>query len=151
MRQIAASEASQLVRNTPNAPKVDSMLKGFKDFIARGNVMDLAIGVIIGAAFGKVVDALVNSVLMPAIARVFGTQDFSQFLAFGDIKIGVLLTAIVNFLIIAAAVYFAIVLPLNKMAERRAAKEGITAEEAMDPQVELLTQIRDELKANPRI
>lgn len=124
------------------------MLQGFKDFITRGNVMDLAVGVIIGAAFGKIVDALVNSVLMPAIARVFGTQSFDEFLAFGDIKIGVLLTAIVNFLIIAAAVYFALVLPMNKLAERKAAKEGITEEEAVDPQLELLAQIRDELKAN---
>ncbi|RKW71498.1 large conductance mechanosensitive channel protein MscL [Galactobacter caseinivorans] len=127
------------------------MLKGFKDFISRGNVMDLAIGVIIGAAFGKVVDALVNSVLMPAISTLVGSPSFDDFLVVGEIKFGVLLTALVNFLIVAAAVYFAIVLPLNKMAERRAAKEGITAEEVMDPQVELLTQIRDELKANPRI
>ncbi|RII43432.1 large conductance mechanosensitive channel protein MscL [Galactobacter valiniphilus] len=124
------------------------MLQGFKDFITRGNVMDLAVGVIIGAAFGKIVDALVNSVLMPAIARVFGTPSFDDFLAFGDIKFGVLLTAIVNFLLIALAVYFALVLPMNKLAERKAAKEGITEEEAVDPQLELLTQIRDELKAN---
>lgn len=110
--------------------------------------MDLAVGVIIGAAFGKIVDALVNSVLMPAIARVFGTPSFDDFLAFGDIKFGVLLTAIVNFLLIALAVYFALVLPMNKLAERKAAKEGITEEEAVDPQLELLTQIRDELKAN---
>ena len=126
------------------------MLKGFKDFITRGNVVDLAIGVIIGAAFGKVVDALVNSVLMPAIAAVFGTQDFNSWLAFGDIKIGVLITALVNFLIVAAAIYFAIVLPLNKLAERKAAKAGLTPEEAEeDPQLVLLTQIRDELKARP--
>lgn len=126
------------------------MLKGFKDFIARGNVMDLAIGVIIGAAFGKVVDAIVNSVLMPAISMAVGSPNFDQFLAVGEVKFGVLLTTIVNFLLVAAAVYFAIVLPLNKMAERRAAKEGITEEEAMDPQLELLTQIRDELKATRR-
>jgi len=125
------------------------MLQGFKDFITRGNVMDLAVGVIIGAAFGKIVDALVNSVLMPAIARVFGTPSFDDFLAFGDIKFGVLLTAIVNFLIIAAAVYFALVLPMNKLAERQAAKAGLVEEpEAVDPQLELLAQIRDELKAN---
>lgn len=126
------------------------MLKGFKDFITRGNVVDLAIGVIIGAAFGKVVDALVNSVLMPAIATVFGTQDFDKWLAVGDIRFGVLLTALVNFLIVAAAIYFAIVLPLNKLAERKAAKAGLTPEEAEeDPQLVLLTQIRDELKARP--
>ncbi|WP_394161754.1 large conductance mechanosensitive channel protein MscL [Galactobacter valiniphilus] len=125
------------------------MLQGFKDFITRGNVMDLAVGVIIGAAFGKIVDALVNSVLMPAIAKLVGEPKFDNFLAFGDIKFGVLLTAIVNFLLIALAVYFALVLPMNKLAERQAAKAGLVEEpEAVDPQLELLAQIRDELKAN---
>jgi large conductance mechanosensitive channel len=128
------------------------MLKGFKEFISRGSVIDLAVGVIIGAAFGKVIDALVNSVLMPAIARVFGTPNFDGWLAFGDIKIGVLITAIVNFLLIAAAVYFALVLPMNKMARRKAIKAGIDPDAAeVDPQVELLTEIRDALqKQSPK-
>ena len=125
------------------------MLQGFKDFIARGNVMDLAVGVIIGAAFGKIVDALVNSVLMPGIAMLFGGKDinFDTWLVVGGMHFGVLITALVNFLLIAAAVYFCLVLPMNKMAERKAAREGITEEEAADPQLELLTEIRDALRA----
>jgi large conductance mechanosensitive channel len=123
------------------------MLKGFKEFISRGSVIDLAVGVIIGAAFGKIVDALVNSVLMPAIARIFGPTNFDDWLAYGDIKIGVLITAIVNFLLVAAAVYFALVLPMNKMARRKAIKQGIDPDAVeVDPQVELLTEIRDALQ-----
>lgn len=125
------------------------MLKGFKDFIMRGNVMDLAVGIIIGAAFGAVVTALVEKVLMPAIAVLTGGPiNFDDWLNVNGIQFGALLTAIVNFLIIAAAVYFTLVLPMNKLAERKAAQEGISEEEAADPQLELLTQIRDELKAN---
>ena len=122
------------------------MIKGFKDFISQGNVMDLAVAVIIGAAFGKVVDALVEAVLMPAIAMLVGTPNFDEWLVFGSIKVGVLLTAIVNFLLIAAAVYFCIVMPMNKMIERRNRKLGIDPEaEAVGPQVQLLTEIRDAL------
>lgn len=122
------------------------MIKGFKDFISQGNVMDLAVAVIIGAAFGKVVDALVQAVLMPAIAMLVGTPNFDDWLVFGSIKVGVLLTAIVNFLLIAAAVYFCIVMPMNKMIERRNRRLGIDPEaEAVDPQVQLLTEIRDAL------
>lgn len=124
------------------------MLNGFKDFISRGNVIDLAVGVIIGGAFGKVVTALVESVMMPAIARVVGEPNFDNWLAFGDIKIGVLLTAVINFLIVAAALYFCIVLPINKMNERRAAKLAVEEEvEDEDPQVALLKEIRDSLVA----
>ncbi|MGO3152462.1 MAG: large conductance mechanosensitive channel protein MscL [Galactobacter sp.] len=123
------------------------MLKGFKEFISRGSVIDLAVGVIIGAAFGKIVDALVNSVLMPAIARLFGPANFDDWLAFGDIRIGVLITAVVNFLLVAAAVYFALVMPMNKMARRKAIKAGIDPDaETPDPQIELLTDIRDALR-----
>jgi large conductance mechanosensitive channel len=122
------------------------MLKGFKEFISRGSVIDLAVGVIIGAAFAKVIDALVDNVLMPAIAMIF-VPDFDNWLVFGSIKVGVLITAIVNFLLIALAVYFAIVLPMNKMARRKAIKAGIDPDaEEVDPQVELLTEIRDALQ-----
>jgi len=124
------------------------MIQGFKEFITRGNVVELAVGIIIGAAFGKIVDALVNSVIMPLVAKVFSEPNFDSFLAWGDVKFGVLLTAIVNFLIIALAVYLAIVLPMNKYNEHKAAREGITEEEAADPQLELLAQIRDQLVAN---
>ncbi|QQC59149.1 large conductance mechanosensitive channel protein MscL [Rothia kristinae] len=124
------------------------MLNGFKDFISKGNVIDLAVGVIIGGAFSTVVNALVESVIMPAISMLIGSPNFDSFLVFGQVKIGVFLTAVVNFLIIAAALYFCIVMPINKMNEARARKLGLEDEEpAVDPQVALLTEIRDSLVA----
>lgn len=122
------------------------MLSGFKDFITRGNVIDLAVGMIIGTAFTAVVNALVESVLMPAISMIVKAPSFDEFLVFGDIKIGVFLTAVVNFLLIAAAVYFCIVMPINKFNEMRAAKLALDEEvEEEDPQVALLKEIRDAL------
>jgi len=101
------------------------MLKGFREFIMRGNVVDLAIAVVIGAAFGAVVTALVEDIITPLIAAIFGKPDFSN-LAFtinkSTFHYGALINAIVSFLSIAAAIYFLVVLPLNKLAERRAAR-----------------------------
>lgn len=126
------------------------MLQGFKEFIMKGNVVDLAVAVVIGGAFATVIDALVNSVLMPLISVLVGTPNFDNFLAVGPehaIKIGVLLTAVVNFLLVAAAIYFVVVIPLNKMIERRNTRLGILPEEEeVDPQVLLLTEIRDSLQ-----
>ncbi|MGO2069758.1 large conductance mechanosensitive channel protein MscL [Glutamicibacter arilaitensis] len=129
------------------------MLKGFRDFIMKGNVVDLAVAVVIGAAFGAVITALVDNVLMPLIAALVGSPNFDSFLVLTiegvDIKFGVFLTALVNFLLIAAAVYFALVLPMNKLNERLAARRAAgqeEPEEEVDPQLELLAQIRDELK-----
>lgn len=129
------------------------MLKGFRDFIMKGNVVDLAVAVVIGAAFGAVVTALVDNVLMPLIAALVGSPSFDDFLLLTingvEIKFGVFLTALVNFLLIAAAVYFALVLPMTKLNERIAARLAAGAEEPeeeVDPQLELLAQIRDELK-----
>ncbi|WP_035761624.1 large conductance mechanosensitive channel protein MscL [Arthrobacter sp. PAO19] len=129
------------------------MLKGFRDFIMKGNVVDLAVAVVIGAAFGAVVTALVDNILMPLIAALVGSPNFDSFLLLNingvDIKFGVFLTALVNFLLIAAAVYFALVLPMQKLNEKLAARRGLTEEEAAeepDPQLALLEQIRDELK-----
>ncbi len=131
---------------------VSAMINGFKEFIMKGNVMDLAVAVIIGAAFAKIVNALVESVLMPAISAIVGSPNFDSFavltLRGNELKFGVLLTAIVNFLLIAAAVYFCLVMPMNKMIERRNRRLGIEpAEEAADPNVVLLTEIRDALTA----
>ncbi|MFC8409072.1 large conductance mechanosensitive channel protein MscL [Arthrobacter sp. NPDC057259] len=134
------------------------MLTGFKNFILKGNVVDLAVAVVIGAAFGAVVTALVQSVLMPFIAALVRSPNFDSFavvtLNGNDIKFGVLLTAIVNFLLVAAAIYFIIVLPMNKMIERRNRRLGIHPdvkdEAAEDPQIALLTEIRDALQADRR-
>ncbi len=117
----------------------------------KGNVVDLAVAVVIGAAFGAVVTALVDSVLMPLISALVGSPNFDSFAMVtingNDIKFGVLLTAIVNFLLIAAAVYFVIILPMNKMIEARNRRLGITpAEDEVPEDVKLLTEIRDALQ-----
>jgi large conductance mechanosensitive channel len=127
------------------------MLKGFRDFIMKGNVIDLATAVIIGTAFGAVINALVKNVLMPFIAGLVGSPNFDDFAVWNFngnlVQFGVLLTAVVNFLLIAAAVYFVIIVPMNHIIERRNRLLGITpAEEAVDPQIALLTEIRDSLR-----
>ena len=97
------------------------MLKGFRDFILRGNVVDLAVAVILGAAFNAIVTSLVGDVLNPLIAATIGKPDFSGVvlnIGSGHIKIGSFLNAAVSFLIVATVVYFAIVLPLNHIQAR---------------------------------
>jgi large conductance mechanosensitive channel len=97
------------------------MLKGFRDFILRGNVVDLAVAVIIGAAFSGIVTSLVNDVLKQFIAAIVGKPDFSYVvidLHGTPIRIGNFLTASVQFLIVAAVVYFGVVLPLNSLLAR---------------------------------
>ena len=127
------------------------MLKGFRDFIMKGNVVDLAVAVVIGAAFGAVVNSLVANILMPLIAALFGSPNFNSFalvtLNGNDIKFGVFLTVVVNFILVAAAIYFVAVVPMNHIIARRNARLGITEEAAVDPQIGLLTEIRDSLRA----
>ena len=93
------------------------MLKGFRDFILRGNVLDLAIGVIMGVAFGAVVTSLVKDVLTPVIGMIFGKPDFSA-IHYETIMLGNFLNAVISFLLVAIAVYFFIVLPANKLMAR---------------------------------
>ena len=99
------------------------MLKGFKEFILRGNVIDLAVAVVIGAAFGAVVKAFVDNLITPLVAAIFGKPDFSG-LAFtinGSIfRYGLFINALLTFVLVAAAVYFVVVAPMNKLAARRA-------------------------------
>lgn len=97
------------------------MLKGFRDFVLRGNVVDLAIAVIIGAAFNGVVNSLVADVFNPIIAATVGKPDFSSVVLHvgnGTIKIGNFFNAVVSFLIVAFVVYFFIVLPTAKIMAR---------------------------------
>ncbi len=132
------------------------MLKGFKEFIMRGSVIDLAVGIIIGAAFTGVVSSLVEDVLNPIIGAVFGRPDLSAWditlrpetatTEASVLAIGTFLNAVIQFLIVAAALYFAIVTPLNKLAERR--KRGEEPEPAAPAEdVLLLQEIRDLLAA----
>jgi large conductance mechanosensitive channel len=97
------------------------MFKGFRDFILRGNVVDLAVAVIIGAAFNAIVTALVGDVLNPLIAATIGKPDFSNVIinvGNGHIKVGSFLNAVISFFIVGTVVYFAIVLPLNTLQAR---------------------------------
>src|SRR5579872_2794920 len=97
------------------------MLKGFKQFLMRGNVIDLAVAVVIGGAFGKVVTALVEDLINPIIAALVGKPDFSQ-IAFtvnaSKFKVGDFFNALVSFVLIAAAVYFVVVVPMNALMAR---------------------------------
>ena len=98
------------------------MWQGFKKFLVRGNVVDLAVAVVIGAAFGVVVTSLVTNLLTPLIAAVAGKPDFSGFsVTINNSKImyGTFLNAVISFLLIAASVYFFIVAPMNAYIERR--------------------------------
>ena len=97
------------------------MLKGFKQFLLRGNVIDLAVAVVIGGAFGAVVTALVKDLLTPLIAAVGGKPDFSaiNFKVNGSaFLIGDFINAVISFLLVAAAVYFFVVLPVNTVMAR---------------------------------
>jgi large conductance mechanosensitive channel len=117
---------------------------GFKDFIMRGNVIDLATGVIIGAAFGKIVDSVTKDVVTPIIGSVGGQPDFSA-VTLGPIGLGSLINAIIGFLITAAVVYFVIVKPYAAMQERMfpPPAPGVPA---TPPDIQLLSEIRDLLK-----
>ena len=130
------------------------MLKGFKEFIARGNVVEMAVGIIIGNAFKDIVDSLVNNIINPAIGAIFGKADFtgSFILHIGDSKImfGALLTAVINFLLIAFAMYFFIIVPMNYFANLRKKNEDEAPKEVSE-EVQLLTEIRDALaQGTPR-
>lgn len=93
------------------------MLKGFKQFVLRGNVVDLAVGVIIGAAFTAVVNSLASDVLTPILSSVTRLPDFAS-LTVGPVRLGNFLNAVVSFLVVAAAVYFGVVVPVNALIAR---------------------------------
>jgi large conductance mechanosensitive channel len=126
------------------------VLKGFKDFIMRGNVLDLAVAVVMGTAFTAVVTAVVTSLINPLIASVGGSNvsGLAWQIVSGNEKavmdFGAVLTAIINFVVIAAVVYFALVLPVKKIQERR--KRGQEPGPSEPTQVELLIEIRDLLR-----
>tara|TARA_R110000868_G_scaffold411662_1_gene707233 strand:+ start:51428 stop:51853 length:426 start_codon:yes stop_codon:yes gene_type:complete len=137
------------------------VLKGFKEFIVRGNVIDLAVAVVIGAAFTAIVNALVSGIFNPIIAIIFNadaiaTVGITLREASGDqeaivLAWGLVLSALIQFLLVAAVIYFGVVLPMNifrRRAEARAAAgEPAVAEDVPPTEQELLTEIRDLLKA----
>lgn len=126
------------------------MFKGFKEFILRGNVIDLAVAVVIGAAFTAIVTAIVDGFINPLIAMFFNAEslaDASFTVGSTVFGWGMVLAAVINFLAVAFVVYFAIVVPANKLAAMRAKPEE-EEEDAGPSEQELLSEIRDLLKAN---
>ena len=126
------------------------MLKGFRDFLMRGNVVDLAVAVVIGAAFGTVVAAFATDFIGGIIGAIGGSPDFGDAgVTVNDSKIvyGSTINALIYFVIVAAAVYFVVVLPMQKLAERRAVDEETPAP---SDETVLLTEIRDLLAAQQR-
>ncbi|MCM3354462.1 large conductance mechanosensitive channel protein MscL [Bacillus sp. FSL K6-1012] len=127
------------------------MWKEFKTFAMRGNIVDLAIGVVIGGAFGKIVTSLVNDIIMPLVGLLLGGLDFSGLsFTFGDavVKYGSFIQTIVNFLIISFSI-FIVIRTLNQLKRKKEAEEEAEAE-AADVQEELLKEIRDLLKQQTR-
>ncbi|BAM48231.1 MAG: large-conductance mechanosensitive channel protein MscL [Amphibacillus sp.] len=123
------------------------MLKDFKAFIARGNVLDLAVGIIIGAAFSSIVSSLVDNVIMPLIGLLMGGIDFSSLsIIVGDavIEYGIFIQRVVDFLIIAFSI-FLFIRVINSFKKKQAETEEEVVEE-IDEQTKLLTEIRDLLK-----
>ncbi|MET8539344.1 large conductance mechanosensitive channel protein MscL [Kitasatospora sp. NPDC004799] len=139
-------------------------MKGFKEFLLRGNVVELAVAVVIGAAFTNIVNAFVKGVINP-IVGVFGTKDLASYSsclkgpcevsATGEVTSGILilwggvLSAALQFLITAAVVYFALIVPMNRLAARRKT-DAEKAAELEAKEVKLLTEIRDALVAPTR-
>ena len=125
------------------------MLKEFKDFILRGNVIDLAVAVVMGAAFGAVVTAFVASFVTPLIAAIGGKPDFGA-LAFtingSRFTYGAFINALISFLAIGAVIFLFIVKPMNELQKRAAAKDE-PASDAPAEDIVLLTEIRDELRS----
>ena len=126
------------------------MIKGFKDFLLRGNVVDLAVAVVIGGAFALVVTALLDGLITPLLAAVFSKPDLTQVGVFSlngaDFSIGLVLDALLNFVVIAAVIYFVVVVPVNRLMEMR--KRGVEPEvQAPSEDILLLQEIRDLLRA----
>lgn len=129
-----------------NIKKLEKGASEFKTFISRGNVVDMAVGVIVGTAFGKIVTSLVNDVLMPIIGVILGGLDFSDLsIKFGDatIKYGLFIQSIVDFLIVAFCIFMMV-----KLFEKFKKKEKVSqkSESKKSDEVLLLEEIRDLLK-----
>src|SRR5262245_48130896 len=129
------------------AKKAFTLFEEFKNFAFKGNVVDLAIGVIIGGAFGKIVDSLVKNILMPLLSYVTpGTEGYEGWMI-GKVEIGQFLATVINFLIVALALYVFIVKFLGAVLKTRKQEAVVPPPPTRDQ--ELLMEIRDLLKARP--
>jgi len=133
---------------------MQSVFTGFRDFIMRGNVLELAVAVVIGTAFTALVNGIVEGLLNPLVALVAGRTDLSRVGAFTvngtEFRPGLAIDALITFLLVAAAVYFFIKLPLSKLAALRAREDAATPAPAPAPDVALLAEIRDLLAERAR-
>ena len=124
------------------------MLEGFRNFLFRGNVVELATAVIIATAFGGIIDAFTKSIIDPLFSAIGGAPNLDEALTIAigpaSFKIGLLLTAILNFLIKAAVIYFAIIRPFGPISEKLAVQAAAAA--PTPPDIKLLTEIRDALR-----
>ncbi|WP_235940656.1 large conductance mechanosensitive channel protein MscL [Paramicrobacterium fandaimingii] len=122
----------------------------------RGNVMDLAVAVVVGAAFTAVVTALVDNLINPLIGLLFNADSLNTALIVelggAQFKFGAVIAAVISFLVVAAVVYFAFVLPVNKLRERAEARRnaGVVDEDAPVTEIDVLTEIRDLLKTTDK-
>jgi large conductance mechanosensitive channel len=116
------------------------MIKEFKDFAMKGNIVDLAVAVIIGGAFGKIISSLVDDIIMPVIGKVLGDANYFETMMAGGIPVGRFIQAIFNFLII-AFVLFLIIKAMNSAKKKEEAAPAATPED-----IALLREIRDALK-----
>jgi large conductance mechanosensitive channel len=120
------------------------MIKEFRDFLFRGNIIDLAVAVVLGAAFGAIVTSLVEDILTPLLG-LLGIPDFSTWvIQVGDaeMRLGAFLNTLISFVLIAAAIFLVVVKPMQRIQSMRTVAEA----EAALTEIELLTQIRDELR-----
>jgi large conductance mechanosensitive channel len=137
-------------------------VKGFRDFVLRGNVVDLAVAVVIGTAFTAIVTAIVTGLINPLLGVLFNASSLDKALVVtiptlsggsGKLLLGSVLGAIVNFLLVAAVIYFVFVLPINRLKrvafERQKASEQATPANTPPTETELLIQIRDLLAGRP--
>jgi large conductance mechanosensitive channel len=148
-------------KGSPVSEENKGILNGFKQFLMRGNVIELAVAVVVGTAFTNIVNAVVKGIINPIIGA-FGTKNLDHYTLClgtcvknqaGEVTAGVhilwgsVLSAALTFLITAAVVYFLMILPMNRYKERQAAKAPVTATATEATEIELLTEIRDALVA----
>ncbi|MGM1028324.1 MAG: large conductance mechanosensitive channel protein MscL [Actinomycetota bacterium] len=121
-------------------------MAGFKKFLMQGNVVELAVAVVVGTAFAAIIGAFTEAIIDPLIAMAFDANDLAG-ATVGPFKIGLLIAAIINFLIVAAVVYFALIFPMAKLKERNDRRRGILPEHAAETDVDILHDIRELLRA----
>jgi large conductance mechanosensitive channel len=140
--RFAASEAAP----QPTTTGGYAVLKEFKEFITRGNVIDLAVAVVLGTAFGAVVTAFTNGIITPLIGAIgdFNFENWKWSVRGNDFRFGLVADAFIYFLIVAAVIFFLVVKPINAMAARR--RGGAPAPEELSEEAALLTEIRDLLR-----